>query len=121
MTTRREQDDVQPEGAVLLIGEPRVRAVGMQALEQAVDEVPPVGTPFVEALIQEAQLRQAGTAVFARGQGACARIERAGYVVEQAFVKGAKLPVGRGPFAAAVRGARLVEVTLRSRKAELPQ
>jgi hypothetical protein len=60
---RSDQDQVQPKRAVVLVGEPGMRALGVEHLEYAVDVVLAVLGPFVSVDSQKTDLGEQGPAV----------------------------------------------------------
>lgn len=69
----------------------------MKALEQAVDEILPVGAPIVQVRVDEPVCRQGGAPIFAAGQPPSILKEVVGKFVEQGFVEGTELSVRRRP------------------------
>jgi hypothetical protein len=102
--SRADEDKVQPEGRVVLVRQTRVRAVGVEHLEQTVDEVLAVLRPFVAVDRQKALGSEHRASVLGRRAAGGSRMihgERDG--IEEAFEEGSQLGIGGRPITAGVR------------------
>lgn len=113
---------MQPERAVVLIRQSRMRSVGVQHLEQPIDVILPVGSPLVPALRQKTALGEERAAVLGR------RLLRSflGFylhcdVIEQSFQEAACLAVRRRPIAPRMRFDCLIKVPHGHDKVEMLQ
>lgn len=112
-----QQNHVQPEGGILVVGQPRMRALGMKSLEDAVDEILALVAPFVQVPNEEWRLQvsqhlPSGLALI-RALRWVLR-EAIGRLVQQGLEKAPALAVGRGPIAPPMSVDRLVEMPERN-------
>ena len=107
---------MQAKGAVILIREPRMRALGVQHLEEAIDVVLAVCGPFVAVDGKEADARIGQERAPALRTGPLRgflRPDIAGDVVEQALQKSSELAIAGRPIATRVRLDGLIKMAER--------
>ena len=107
---------------MILVGQPRVTAMSMKHLEQAVDEVLAVLSPLV-AVDRYKSLGGEHCTPILRCRAARRRntVDRERNCVEEAFEKCSSLRIGSCPIATSVRFNRLIEMPGRHLEAELPK